>query len=101
MNSEKKEKRLSLDERLGLTTFNSDNVSHIAVDNEKCKSCKTKACLYVCPTKVYYLKDETIYFNYQACLETGGCIVACHVLGNKGITWKYPKGGYGVIFRYG
>lgn len=101
MTLEKKIKRLTLDERLGFTTFNSDSVSHISVDNEKCINCKTKACLYVCPTKVYYLKDDKIHFNYQACLETGGCIVACHVLGNKGISWKYPRGGFGVIFRYG
>lgn len=94
-------KPLSIAERLALTVFNSDSESHIEVDNNRCAECESKACLYICPAKVYELKDGKIYFNYQACLETGGCIIACHMMGNKGIKWRYPKGGFGVIFRYG
>jgi ferredoxin like protein len=94
-------KPLKISERLALTTYNTDKLSHIEVDNEKCATCLSKACLYVCPAKVYELKDGKIIFHYEACFETGACIVACHQMGNKGIKWKYPKGGYGVIFRLG
>ncbi len=94
-------KPLSVAERLGFTVYNVDKESHIEVDNTKCATCKTHACLYVCPAKVYELREGKIFFNYEACLELGGCIIACHQLGNKGIKWKYPKGGFGVIYRYG
>jgi len=94
-------KPLKISERLALTTYKTDIESHIQVDNEKCASCISKACLYVCPAKVYELKEGKIIAHYEACMELGGCIIACHQMGNKGITWRYPKGGFGVIFRYG
>lgn len=94
-------KEIPISERLGVTSYNVDKESHIEVDKERCLTCKTHACLYVCPAKVYELKEGKIYFNYEACLELGGCIIACHQLGNKAISWKYPKGGYGVIYKYG
>jgi ferredoxin like protein len=94
-------KQLSISERLALTSYNPDKESHIFVDTEKCLTCPTYACLYVCPAKVYELRDGKIHYNYEACMELGGCIIACHQMGNKAIRWRYPKGGFGVIFRYG
>ena len=71
---------------------------HIIVDTSKCDECESKSCLYFCPAGCFVLKDDSIDFNYEGCLECGTCRVMC----SKGIqSWDYPLGGYGVSFRIG
>ena len=36
--------------------------------------------------------------EYAGCLECGTCLIAC----NEGaLSWSYPKGDYGVQYRFG
>jgi ferredoxin like protein len=45
----------------------------------------------------YQLKKEKKY-NYEGCLECGSCKFACP----KGaVDFSYPRGGYGVYYKYG
>ena len=87
----------TLAEKLYLVRFKTDTESHLKVDPEKCKPCKDKDCIYICPAEVYKLDEkENIVISYEACLECGTCRIACEF-----IEWRNPKGGYGVCYRYG
>lgn len=92
-------KRLSIDDRLALVARNVGRVSHIEVDQEKFKSSKDKAVLFLCPAKVYVLNEETgeCVINFENCLECGTCGTACP----EYVTWQNPGGVFGVCYKYG
>ncbi len=88
-------------ELLSKNKFNVDEEqAHIVIDKTICTSCSDKPCLYVCPAVLYKLdKNGDISFDYAGCLECGTCRVMCK---NKGIvSWVYPRGTFGVIYRCG
>jgi len=88
-------------ELLSLNRFNVDEEEpHIVLDKNICRNCDEKPCLYVCPAVLYKLdKNGEISFDYAGCLECGTCRVACR---NNGIVeWKYPRGTFGISYRYG
>jgi ferredoxin like protein len=93
-------KRQSAEELLGLNKFTvNEDESHIVLDKKVCATCKEKPCLVVCPAVLYTLKGDEVNFEYAGCLECGTCRVMCM---NKGIIkWQYPRGTFGVAFRYG
>ena len=93
-------KGLTLDKRLALVSFAKDPEPFIVVNTELCHQCERKPCLYICPAQVYNWQDQLAY-NIEGCLETGACLVVCHKLGAKAITWKYPAGGKGATFKQG
>lgn len=95
-------RELSLDARLGLDKYEIDEAhSHIEVDQERCRLCRLKPCLTVCPAAVYVLVENEVVARYENCLECGTCQVACDTGGEGGITWSPPRGGFGILFRYG
>jgi len=95
------EKPATADDKLGLITFEHDEEPFIVVDTQLCKRCALKPCLYVCPAQVYRLEGNELVYNIEGCMELGACVIVCHHLGNKAIKWSYPRGGYGVEFKYG
>jgi len=38
-----------------------------------------------------------VLFNYEQCFECGTCYMVCNSEG--ALTWSYPEGGHGVVFR--
>jgi ferredoxin like protein len=51
-----------------------------------------------CPAGLFVpTADGGILFNYEQCFECGTCYLACDTAG--AITWTYPDGGHGVVFR--
>ncbi len=93
-------KRLSIEQLLGLDKFVvDDQEAHIRVNKEICSTCRTKPCTFACPAGLYSVKDGELHFDYAGCLECGTCRVACPKQG--AIEWNYPRGGFGVSFRYG
>ncbi|HEY3423383.1 MAG TPA: ferredoxin family protein [Negativicutes bacterium] len=93
-------KKLTPEELLGLNKFAVDEEEpHIVLDKTICAKCVDKPCLVICPAVLYTLKDGEMNFDYAGCLECGTCRVVCK---DKGITsWRYPRGTFGVAFRYG
>lgn len=73
---------------------------HIVLDKNICAQCRSKPCLVVCPAVLYKLdKNGDITFDYAGCLECGTCRVMCR---DRGIVkWEYPRGTFGVSYRYG
>ncbi len=88
----------NIDEKLNTVKITPDTESHLRVEEDVCRNCEKKVCLYVCPAKVYKEKeaDGAIIVNYENCLECGTCRVACDK-----INWSYPRAKYGVSFKQG
>ena len=92
---------LTADDRVGLDKFEFDEEPFITVDTDVCRTCETKPCLYVCPSKVYRLQKGELVYNTEGCIELGACAVVCKHIGKDAIRWSYPRGSYGVEFRFG
>jgi len=95
------EKPATPDDKLILDTFDHDEEPFITVDTKLCRDCRSKPCLYVCPAQVYRLEGEELVYNIEGCIELGACVIVCRSLGKSAITWNYPRGGYGVEYKYG
>lgn len=92
-------RKLSVEDRLALDSFEHDEEPFITVETTLCKSCVEKPCLYVCPAQVYQWEHGELVYNIEGCMELGACAVVCHKIGNGAILWNYPRGGKGVHFR--
>jgi ferredoxin like protein len=94
--------KMNLDARLGLDKYVIDeNNSHIEIDQSRCEICEKQPCLTVCPAEVYRLVDDQVTARYENCIECGTCQIACDDIGEGGITWHPPVGGFGIVYRYG
>ena len=49
---------MNIDKKLYTLKYSPDTESHLKPDKEKCKTCKTRNCTYICPAKVYEWNDE-------------------------------------------
>ena len=95
-------KKLSVPERLARVRFVTDeDESHIVVNQAIAKATGTgKVLVAVCPAQVYREEaDGTISVEYAACLECGTCRIICDE--HRNVDWEYPRGGYGILFKFG
>lgn len=92
--------KLTLEEKLYLVQFDADEESHLKVDQDKCGLCEHKICTIICPAGNYTINEDTgeIVVSYEGCFECGTCRIACEA---ESIDWEYPRGGFGVCYRYG
>ncbi len=91
----------SVEKRLAKNLFETDDGKpHIEVNQAIAKATGTgKLLVQVCPAHVYSEnEDGTIAVEYAACLECGTCLA---VAAPGSLTWHYPDGGMGVMFREG
>jgi len=91
---------MNIETKLGLDVFKLDTEPHIVLNQEICKSCEDKFCLYVCPGKLYTVNRETgdMELECSGCLECGTCRIACI---HGALDWNYARGGYGIQYRFG
>jgi len=90
---------MKIDEKLALNLFHVDKEAHIKLNAEICRKCPHKACTRVCPVENYTLNDQgEVIFSWEGCLECGTCKIACD---QGSLTWDYPSGGYGILYRSG
>ncbi len=91
---------MKIEDKIYLLGYDIDEEgSHLGVKNpDECKRCKQKQCTYVCPAKVYEYDEKQgfLSINYDACVECGTCRIACN-----NIKWRYPRGGFGVSYKFG
>ena len=90
---------LSFEDLIGTVDFRVDpERAHITVDGDACHGCTTRACVVACPANLFVpTSDGGILFNYEQCFECGTCYMVCNIEG--AISWSYPTGGHGVVFR--
>lgn len=62
--------------------------------------CTIQACTFICPASCYKAEGNgTVTLIADGCLECGSCRVICTEHHN--VSWEYPRGGYGVLFKFG
>lgn len=95
---------MKLEDKLYLVNFKPDTMSHLGVkDQEKCRDCQIKhdkPCIVGCPADCWehnIEKNETLV-AFEGCLECGTCRIICPY---DNVEWHYPRGGFGVNYRYG
>ena len=89
---------VAFSDRMNTVDFKIDDKAHIVVDSAVCEDCNTRACVVACPANLFVpTSDGGILFNYEQCFECGTCYLVCNVEG--AITWTYPEGGHGVVFK--
>ena len=89
---------ISFSDRMDTVDFKVDDKAHITVDGKVCADCSTRACIVACPADLFVPTSAGgIVFNYEQCFECGTCYLVCNHEG--AISWSYPEGGFGVIFR--
>ncbi|HEY3277143.1 MAG TPA: 4Fe-4S dicluster domain-containing protein [Syntrophorhabdaceae bacterium] len=92
---------MKIEEKLALDAFKTDKESHITINHETCRSrCDLRPCLFVCPAHLYSYNEEhdEMVVEYAGCLECGTCLVACK---DGALSWSYPRGDYGIQYRFG
>lgn len=91
-----------LAESLGRVKYRTDECgSHLKVkDTQACRRCIRKPCIARCCAEVYRWReeDEVLEVAYENCLECGVCKIVCPY---DNIDWSYPRGGFGVVYKYG
>lgn len=62
--------------------------------------CQGQACTYICPANCYKAEgNRSVTLITDGCLECGSCRVICTEHSN--VAWEYPRGGYGILFKFG
>lgn len=88
----------SFEDLIGSTRFDVHHRPHIVVDDTVCAGCPSRECIVACPAKLFVpTADGGILFNYEQCFECGTCYLVCNR--EDAITWTYPEGGHGVVFK--
>ncbi len=91
----------SVADKLFMIRYKCDDVSHLVIkEPQPCIECETKDCNYFCPADVYDwdMKQMTTSVAYENCIECGTCRIACP---SDNIGWVYPKGGFGITYKFG
>lgn len=96
---------MPVDARLGLLEYKNDHDSHISIKNhDVCVTqCKDKPCTILCPAEVYTWNPSAegqgkLKVQHENCIECGGCRMICPYLN---IDCHWPRGGFGVAYKYG
>ncbi|QWT45972.1 ferredoxin family protein [Azospira inquinata] len=72
---------------------------HIHIKNAAtCATCDTQSCVWCCPAGCWRLENGKVDLVTDGCLECGTCRVVC---APKNVDWNYPRGGFGILFKFG
>jgi len=91
----------TISDKLYMIRFKSDDKSHLVIkEMDDCVTCVHKDCTFFCPADVYewHAKIDTTSVAYENCIECGTCRIGCP---SDNIHWVYPKGGYGMTYKFG
>jgi len=73
---------------------------HIQVKPHDVPSPALKSLVTTCPAGCYSMTDQgKVEIVADGCMECGTCRVVCAATGD--IEWNYPRGGFGVLFKFG
>ena len=90
---------MTVSEKLLSNAWDIDRRPHIRITKpEACESCKSKPCVKACPAECYRVLGNRVMLSTENCLECGACRFVCPF---NAIEWNYPRGGFGVVYRYG
>jgi len=59
-----------------------------------------KSLTEICPAGCYRTGETgRVEVVADGCMECGSCRILCQATGE--IEWSYPRGGYGILFKFG
>ncbi|HOW28761.1 MAG TPA: 4Fe-4S dicluster domain-containing protein [Elusimicrobiota bacterium] len=94
--------KVNIDEKLGYLTYKADHQTHITIEKpEVCsEQCREKPCASICPAQVYRWEEaqNKVIVSFENCIECGACRMLCPFFNIK---CHWPRGGFGVQYRYG
>jgi ferredoxin like protein len=71
---------------------------HIKVKEHSVPSAALKSLITTCPANCYSLTEQgKVEIVPDGCMECG----TCRVVATNDIEWNYPRGGYGLLFKFG
>jgi ferredoxin like protein len=74
--------------------------AHIKVRPHTVPSPALLSLLTACPARCYDRNDKgQVEITVDGCVECGTCRIIGEPTGD--IEWSYPRGGYGVLFKFG
>jgi ferredoxin like protein len=74
--------------------------AHIKVRPHETPSPELLSLLTACPARCYDTNDKgQVEITIDGCVECGTCRIIGEPTGD--IEWNYPRGGYGVLFKFG
>ena len=94
-------KPMTLEAKLGLLAYKNDHQTHIKIlQSDVCLKCPNKPCVTGCPAGVYVWDEpqKKIVVSYENCIECGACRMLCPY---DNIKCFWPRGGFGVAYKYG
>ncbi|MDR2208548.1 MAG: ferredoxin family protein [Azoarcus sp.] len=68
------------------------------VDTSICDKCGLKPCTVCCPAGCWQIEHGKVEVVTDGCLECGTCRIVCDL---KNVDWNYPRGGFGILFKFG
>ena len=75
---------------------------HVLIKNaDICSNeCADQQCTVCCPAGCYTLEGNgRVVLISDGCMECGTCRVICDE--HRNLDWEYPRGGYGILFKFG
>ncbi|MDR1922463.1 MAG: 4Fe-4S dicluster domain-containing protein [Candidatus Adiutrix sp.] len=91
--------RVSVEEKLGVDKFHVDeSYPHIEVD-KAADPADIMTLVRACPAGLYKYSEGALTFDYAGCFECGTCRVLSK--GKVVSKWSFPKGTFGVEYRFG
>jgi ferredoxin like protein len=74
--------------------------AHIKVRPHTKPTPELLSLLKACPARCYEMNDKgQVEITADGCVECGTCRIIGEASGD--IEWNYPRGGYGVLFKFG
>lgn len=102
MEEQSQPQRMKIEDKLFLVKMKVDEGNpHIFIRNERvCLSCYDKPCTLVCPANTYTWDEanKKIVIAWENCIECAAAELLCPY---SNIVWRYPRGGYGVEYKFG
>ncbi len=87
-----------VNDRLSTLHFEVDARPHIEVDAARCSESGAHPCLAFCPSGCFTADEQgRVSYYYVGCLECGSCLIVCD---RDAVRWNYPRGGFGISYRY-
>lgn len=93
--------RVNVEEKLFQNRYRVDTGRpHIKIINpDTCPSCTLKPCTVCCPAGCWRAEEDgKIELVVDGCLECGTCRLICDA---ENVDWHYPRGGFGILFKFG
>ncbi|TCM85213.1 ferredoxin family protein [Rhodovulum steppense] len=74
---------------------------HVRIEHQRGgDSPELRALVNICPAGCYRLNEEgRVEVAPDGCMECGTCRIVCQATGE--LEWSYPRGGYGILFKFG